>query len=45
MTTYLIIIGICVISYLLGSIPFGVIIGKMLKGIDIRTTGSGNIGT
>ena len=45
MTTYLILIGICIISYLLGSIPFGVIIGKMLKGIDIRTTGSGNIGT
>ena len=44
-TTYLILIGICIISYLLGSIPFGVIIGKMLKGIDIRTTGSGNIGT
>ena len=44
MTTYLILIGICIISYLLGSIPFGVIIGKMLKGIDI-TTGSGNIGT
>ena len=45
MTTYLIIIGLCIISYLLGSIPFGVLIGKMLKGIDIRTTGSGNIGT
>ena len=44
-TTYLILIGICIISYLLGSIPFGVLIGKMLKGIDIRTTGSGNIGT
>lgn len=45
MTTYLILIGLCIISYLLGSVPFGVIIGKMLKGIDIRTTGSGNIGT
>lgn len=33
------------LSYLLGSIPFGVIIGKTFKGIDIRTTGSGNIGT
>lgn len=44
-TTYLILIGICILSYLLGSIPFGVLIGKMLKGIDIRTTGSGNIGT
>ncbi|MHC9540896.1 MAG: glycerol-3-phosphate 1-O-acyltransferase PlsY [Vulcanimicrobiota bacterium] len=32
-------------SFLLGSIPFGVITGKLLKGIDIRDVGSGNIGT
>lgn len=31
-------------SYLLGSIPFGVIVGKLAKGIDIRDYGSGNIG-
>lgn len=30
-------------AYLLGSIPFGLLIGKA-KGIDIRTQGSGNIG-
>lgn len=33
------------IGYLLGSIPFGLIIGKGIKGIDIRDIGSGNIGT
>jgi len=32
------------INYLLGSLPFGVIIGWLLKGIDIRKYGSGNIG-
>lgn len=32
-------------GYLLGSIPFGVLIGKSIKGIDIRDVGSGNIGT
>jgi glycerol-3-phosphate acyltransferase PlsY len=31
-------------SYLIGSIPFGFIIGKVIKGIDIRNYGSGNIG-
>lgn len=31
-------------SYLLGSIPFGLIVGKIVKGIDIRKHGSGNIG-
>lgn len=31
-------------SYLLGSIPFGLLIVKAWKGIDIRKYGSGNIG-
>jgi len=31
-------------SYLLGSIPFGLIIGKLTRGIDVRQFGSGNIG-
>lgn len=30
--------------YLLGSIPFGYIVGKLFKKIDIRELGSGNIG-
>jgi acyl phosphate:glycerol-3-phosphate acyltransferase len=36
---------IAIFGYLLGAIPFGVIIGKSMKGIDIRDVGSGNIGT
>ena len=32
------------ICYLLGSIPFGYIVGKLFKKIDIRELGSGNIG-
>lgn len=31
-------------SYALGSIPFGVAVGKLAKGVDLRTMGSGNIG-
>jgi acyl phosphate:glycerol-3-phosphate acyltransferase len=31
-------------SYLLGSIPFGFLAGKVLKGLDIRDYGSGNVG-
>lgn len=34
-----------VAAYLLGSVPFGIIIGKTMYGIDPRTVGSGNIGT
>ncbi|MGQ9455940.1 MAG: glycerol-3-phosphate 1-O-acyltransferase PlsY [Armatimonadota bacterium] len=30
--------------YIIGAIPFGLITGKLLKGIDIRNFGSGNIG-
>ena len=36
---------LAIVSYLIGSIPFGLIVGKYIKGIDIRTIGSGNIGT
>ncbi len=32
------------VSYLLGSIPTAFLFGKMLKGIDIRKVGSGNVG-
>ncbi len=38
-----IILGIA-ISYLIGSIPTGYIFGRILKGIDIRKFGSGNVG-
>jgi glycerol-3-phosphate acyltransferase PlsY len=37
-------VGVCLGSYLLGSIPFGVIVSKRVKGIDIQKVGSGNIG-
>ncbi len=32
------------ISYLVGSIPWAYIFGRLLKGIDIRQFGSGNVG-
>lgn len=38
------IIGLCALGYLLGSIPFAFLLGKMLRGIDIRQHGSGNVG-
>jgi glycerol-3-phosphate acyltransferase PlsY len=33
-----------IVAYFLGSIPTGLLLAKMLGGIDIRSTGSGNIG-
>lgn len=37
---------ICVIllGYLIGSIPFGVIVGRIARGIDVRDYGSGSMG-
>ena len=40
-TLYLI---VAVVSYLLGSIPFGYLLVRIFRGEDIRQTGSGNIG-
>ena len=39
--TFLLILG----AYLLGSIPSGYVIGKLVAGIDIREYGSGNVGS
>jgi len=39
------ILYVFIYSYLLGSIPFGLIITKIFLGKDIRKVGSGNIGT
>jgi len=35
---------VAVVSYLLGSIPFGYLLVRIFRGEDIRQTGSGNIG-
>lgn len=34
-----------IIAFIIAATPFGLIIGRMVKGIDIREHGSGNIGT
>lgn len=41
---YHVIIATC-LSYLLGSLPTSYLLGKLLKGIDLREHGSGNLGT
>jgi glycerol-3-phosphate acyltransferase PlsY len=34
----------CLLSYLLGAIPTAYLVGRAIKGIDIRQHGSGNVG-
>lgn len=35
---------VCLLAYLIGGVPFGLVIVRLWKGIDIRTIGSGNVG-
>jgi glycerol-3-phosphate acyltransferase PlsY len=37
-------IGVIILCYLIGAIPFGVIMGRLTRGIDVRQYGSGSIG-
>ena len=45
MTALLAGIGVFVVSFLLGSIPWGIVFSKLLFKEDVREHGSGNIGT
>lgn len=40
----MLIAAMLIASYVVGSIPFGLVAGKVLQGIDVREHGSGNIG-
>jgi glycerol-3-phosphate acyltransferase PlsY len=37
-------LGVAAAAYLLGSIPFGLLLAKVFGRVDVRTSGSGNIG-
>lgn len=37
--------GVLLLSYLLGAVPFGWLMTRVIKGTDLRTIGSGNIGS
>ncbi len=40
----MLVVAVIVAAYLAGSIPFGILVGRGLFGVDPRTVGSGNIG-
>jgi acyl phosphate:glycerol-3-phosphate acyltransferase len=44
MNAYLSITAAIILSYLVGSLPTAYLFGRVLKGIDIRKSGSGNVG-
>jgi glycerol-3-phosphate acyltransferase PlsY len=44
MSSPLVLVVSVAVGYLLGAIPFGLIFGRLLKGVDIRESGSGRTG-
>ena len=38
-------VGMLLVAYVIGSIPFGLIVGKLFYHVDVRERGSGNVGT
>jgi len=40
----MIIVGLIVLAYLVGSFPSALVVGRLVRGIDIREFGSGNVG-
>jgi acyl phosphate:glycerol-3-phosphate acyltransferase len=37
-------LALLLVSFLLGAIPFGLLIGRIARGVDVREHGSGNLG-
>jgi glycerol-3-phosphate acyltransferase PlsY len=44
MNTFVISLSLPILAYLLGAVPFGLLIARRVAGVDIRHIGSGNIG-
>lgn len=45
MTDIALFVGVIAASYLLGAVPWGLLIARWSRGVDVRQTGSGNIGS
>jgi glycerol-3-phosphate acyltransferase PlsY len=43
--TWPIVLACCLVAYLIGAIPFSYLFVRALKGVDLRTVGSGNLGS
>ena len=45
MENWMIVVGLCLLGYLSGSIPYSILVTRLIKGVDVRDSGSGHATT
>ena len=45
MDKWMIVVGLCLLGYLSGSVPYSILITRRIKGVDVRDAGSGHATT
>ena len=45
MDNWIMVVGLCLLGYLSGSVPYSILVTRFIKGVDVRDAGSGHATT